>query len=144
MPIYEQDTQDSGPETKYPTISGSGAEKVKLPPETAVSLRITVQGVWEFNLHGNAGWQICPDQTEYNPPLAVTRIILVDSTGSVLTRKIACDLSGNGYTARLDNKFLYQRKVEMYLKTNEEHEMHVTKVYLNTDLTTATNIVFLS
>ena len=144
MPIH-LNTQDSGPESKYAPISGSGAEKVKLPPTLAVSLRYNVaeQGAeWEYNLHDLDGWQTCPDQTNYRPPICVTRVLINDASNTV--RSIHIDLAGNGWTSAAVDKNQQQLGITLSLLTNMEHEVHITKIYLNDrGLTNFTQLVFL-
>jgi len=134
MPLFNS-AQGAGPETIDSHLSGSAAEKAALPMVLAVGLRYNVD-TWEYNLHDGAGWQTCTDQTEYNPPIRV-RKVLINNVQAAYDRLVVC-LSGNGETARVP-VLTYQMGIDANYATRILHDLHVTKVYL--DATYANNLV---
>jgi hypothetical protein len=132
MPLHNN-RQDSGPETITMDDSHGAAVKSMLPMVIAVSLRYNAtSGNWEYNLHDLTGWHDCPNQTLYEPPISVRRVLLRDESHDY--RRIVYDLSGNGEEARSSTtKDRYQMGIDSFLQTNELHPLHITRVYLDAD-----------
>ncbi|MBE3122205.1 MAG: hypothetical protein IMZ53_14920 [Thermoplasmata archaeon] len=131
MPFYVN-TQNSGPETIDMGDTGSSAAKCLLPAVIAVTLRWNADGdEWEYNRHDLTGWHVMTtgDEHDWNPPIRVRRILLSD--GSNESRRLCYDLAGNGEQQARDVKYRYQRAISNYFRTNEMHDLHVTKLYLD-------------
>lgn len=131
MPFWTN-RQNSGVDTIDGDETGNAAQKGLLPAVLAMSIRWNVAaGEWEYNLYDLTGWHVMTtgQETNYNPPFRVRRVLLSD--GSNETRRIVYDLAGNGEQNKEDVKYRYQRAIGNYFRTNEMHDIHLTKLYLD-------------
>jgi len=137
---YRLNTQGSGPETIDANQSGSAAERAMLPMVVAVSVKLDT--TWKYNLHDGKGWQNCPFQDHFDPPIRVRKVLFPDTTNTKIG--MTYDLAGNGEQSKdpaTVNR--YQLEVIGTFLTNVLHDLHVTRVYLDDDSQTdAEYIVF--
>lgn len=125
MPLHEP-TQNSGPETIDMGDSGSAAAKTLLPVVLACAVRWNVSGgEWEYNYFDTTGWHVFGTDTTFNPPFRVRRVLISDNSNE--QRRIVYDLAGNGE----QRSITYQVAVNNYFRTNEMHDLHITKLYLD-------------
>ena len=125
--------QMSGPSTIDMNDSGSAAEKALLPVVLAISLRLeAVTQKWQANYNDGNGWAQLSDQTGYVPPIRVRRINICDESSDA--RQIEFNLAGNGEQMAKGTKANpnrdYQEAIIEIFRTNQMHDLHITKIYL--------------